>query len=115
MIIVKLFRKNSIICGYEVKGHAEYKPYGQDIVCAGVSTLSYTALNSLIEVINIDISSIYYNIEDEEGYMYVMLKDNIDSLHLQDAQIIFKTFLTGIRLLNEEYDEYISIEFEEVD
>ena len=27
-------------------GHAEYAPRGQDIVCAGVSTLVYTLINS---------------------------------------------------------------------
>ena len=29
-----------------VKGHADYNP-GNDIVCAGISTLSYTLLNYL--------------------------------------------------------------------
>ncbi|MBQ4561438.1 MAG: ribosomal-processing cysteine protease Prp [Clostridia bacterium] len=27
-------------------GHADYAPYGQDIVCAGVSTLVYTLINA---------------------------------------------------------------------
>lgn len=29
-----------------VTGHADYAPYGQDVVCAGVSTLVYTLINS---------------------------------------------------------------------
>ena len=115
MTYVTLFKKNDIICGYEIKGHAGYRPHGEDIVCAAISILGYTALNSLIEVANIDESSLVYTIIDEEGYMKVNLKEDIGYAQSQSTQIIFQTLIIGLRLLNEEYKEYISIDFEEVD
>jgi len=115
MINVKLFKKDDIIYGYEMSGHADYRPYGQDIVCAGASILGYTTLNSIIEVANIKESSIYYNIIDEEGFMHVLLKDNISNKQLETTQIIFQTYLIGMKLLNDSYKDYVSIDFEEVD
>jgi Predicted ribosomal protein len=84
-------------------------------VCAAISILGYTALNSLIEVANIDTSSLRYTIIEDKGYMKVNLKENVGYTQSQCAQIIFQTLIIGLRLLNEEYKEYISIDFEEVD
>ncbi|MGJ5703120.1 ribosomal-processing cysteine protease Prp, partial [Staphylococcus equorum] len=40
----------SRIYGYEVLGHDDYDDYGYDIVCASISTLIFTAINSLESV-----------------------------------------------------------------
>jgi hypothetical protein len=35
------------LTGFQMKGHAEYAEYGQDIVCAGVSALVINTINSV--------------------------------------------------------------------
>ena len=35
------------LCGFTVLGHTGYAPEGEDIVCAGVSALTQTAVNAL--------------------------------------------------------------------
>ena len=47
MITVSVYRTKSIIDGFTVEGHSDYAEAGIDIVCAAVSILSYTALNSI--------------------------------------------------------------------
>ena len=42
MIIIKVY-SNEI----KVRGHANYAPHGQDIVCAGVTALTQTLVESL--------------------------------------------------------------------
>jgi len=52
-MIKVLIKENSI----RIKGHANYSEYGKDIVCASVSSVIYTTVNSIM---NIDKSSIEY-------------------------------------------------------
>ena len=40
--------ENSIL----IEGHAEYADHGEDIVCAGVSAILYTAQLGLVEMAN---------------------------------------------------------------
>ena len=39
--------KSGRLSGFTVVGHTGYAPEGEDIVCAGVSALSQTAVNAL--------------------------------------------------------------------
>jgi hypothetical protein len=52
-MIKVLIKENSI----RIKGHANYSEYGKDIVCASVSSVIYTTVNSIM---NIDKFSIEY-------------------------------------------------------
>ncbi len=42
------FSKNDII----VRGHANYNEYGNDIVCASVSSIIYTTINGILNINN---------------------------------------------------------------
>ncbi len=46
MMIKVEFRKDNII----VSGHANYKEYGNDIVCASVSSIIYTTINGILNI-----------------------------------------------------------------
>ena len=49
MVTVTLTRKHTdSIIAVAVRGHADYAPHGEDIVCAAVSTLAQTALLGLL-------------------------------------------------------------------
>ena len=51
MIEIKLYKNDmGNYHRYEVEGHAEYAEYGKDIVCAGVSALTQSALFTLEEM-----------------------------------------------------------------
>lgn len=49
MINVRITRASAqgTIVGFAVKGHAEYARKGWDIVCAGVSTVTFGTVNSI--------------------------------------------------------------------
>ena len=47
MIKVIITKKNDDIIKVECSGHAEFADYGKDIVCAGVSSITQTALIGL--------------------------------------------------------------------
>lgn len=97
--------------GYEISGHADYAPHGDDIVCAAVSILGYTALNSLLEVAGIDEKELSVEIDDE-GYMQVLIDEKIiEAPGKKDIQVILSTFAIGIETIIESYPKYITIEY----
>lgn len=48
MVTVKVFCTNERIHSIEISGHAESDSHGNDLVCAGASSISIGALNALI-------------------------------------------------------------------
>ena len=53
LIVIKarFITNNSVVCGFEISGHAGYADKGNDIVCASVSSAVQMAANTIIEVI----------------------------------------------------------------
>lgn len=107
MIRVTICNKNLSINGFKVAGHANYSDTDKDIVCAAVSILTYTALNSLKEVALLEEKVIEF--KEEEGLLIVNIKENNII-----SEAIFGNFIVGIKLLLENYSDYITLKYEEV-
>jgi uncharacterized protein YsxB (DUF464 family) len=108
MINITIYRTKDEIKGFIVEGHSDYAEEGLDIVCASVSILSYTALNSLNLVAGITPENIEYTVDDE-GLMSLRTLENNNK-----TDIVYRTFMVGIELLLEDYGDYITLKFEEV-
>jgi len=108
MINITIYRTKDEIKGFIVEGHSDYAEEGLDIVCASVSILSYTALNSLNLVAGITPENIEYTVDDE-GVMSLRTLENNNK-----TDIVYRTFMVGIELLLEDYSDYITLKFEEV-
>jgi len=98
----------SRIYGYEVLGHADYDDYGYDIVCASISTLIFTAINSLEDVAKYKENELNIKMA-ENGYMFFSLPVNDDDTRLTVANIILETTFIGLNSIEEEYGQYINI------
>ena len=108
MITVTIYRTKDEFKGFIVEGHSDYAEEGLDIVCASVSILYYTALNSLNLVAGITPENIEYTVDDE-GVMSLRTLENNNK-----TDIVYRTFMVGIELLLEDYSDYITLKFEEV-
>lgn len=71
MIKVKLTKNNNYYKRIIITGHANYDDYGKDIVCASVSSMVITSINSCLVIDN---QSIIYN--DDKGLDITILKDD---------------------------------------
>lgn len=109
MITVSIYRTNDEISGFIVEGHSGYAEEGMDIVCASVSILSYTALNSINLVAGIGPDYISYDVDEDTGLMSLRTLVNNDK-----TDVIYRCFMVGIELLLEDYSDYITLKFEEV-
>jgi hypothetical protein len=109
VIKVVIDRSGNTYKGFEVEGHAGYNQEGSDIVCAAVSILSYTVLNSLEVVAGVNPNDIDWSVNEKTGFIRILLQKICP-----ESNILFKTFETGIKLLLENYSQYISLDYKEV-
>lgn len=112
MIIAKIYKdQDSYIRRYSISGHSNYAEYGKDIVCAAISVLAQTALLSLVEVCGLDEKEIKYSIDEETGFLDVILPDSIEEPRLESTQIVLKTLVLGIESIIRNYPGYINLKY----
>ena len=85
--------------GITMSGHAGYAEPGQDIVCAGVSALVQTLIQSLEEL-------------TQDKIQYSMQPGTVDIEFgnlSEQAQLLVDSFFIGLRLIADEYPENVAI------
>lgn len=82
----------------KISGHANFAAYGEDIVCAGVSSLAVTIAN---EIINLDNS-----IEAKDNNGLLSITNITDD---EKVQLLCNTLVNGIKLIAEQYPKNIKI------
>ena len=107
MVEVKIFREKGPISGFEISGHA-IKPgllskNKFDLVCAGVSSVSITALNGLVEYLGIRLE----NPQCEDGYIHCMLPADIEDIQDLKAQAILETMVLGLQEIAKDFPKYV--------
>ncbi|MDU4378230.1 MAG: ribosomal-processing cysteine protease Prp [Anaerococcus vaginalis] len=103
MIDVTLLIKKEKRLGFAIKGHANFDQHGYDIVCAAVSILSYTAVNTL------DYYEVQFDFFDDDNEMKVSLENPNEK-----SEIILNNFEIGIKTLLTNYNEYVNLNYREV-
>lgn len=84
----------------KVRGHAGYAPQGQDIVCAGVTALTQTLVESIEGLTG---NEIKYDMSP--GRVDIKIKDPDE-----DAQLLMDSFLVGIEMIADEFPEHVRVE-----
>lgn len=95
--------------GFRAAGHAGMAESGQDIVCAAASVLMINTLNAIERYTDVKTSELS---EEESG----VIEFRITGESVHDADLLLKTMILGLEEMadNDEYCEYIHVEFEEV-
>lgn len=97
------------ILGFIASEHSGRGDATGEIVCNGVSALTLTCVLSLVELAKIPEEKM--DLEQSEAYLSVRLSDeSID----KTTDLIFQTMLVGLRAIEREYENYITIETLEV-
>lgn len=110
MTNVKFYKdKNGDIIKYIVDGHTGFDEHGKDIVCAAISVLAQTGVISLKNVCDIEVGCTI-----EDGFIEVVLPNNLNKEKKSKAQVVLQTILVGIKSTMESYPEHITLEYGEV-
>ena len=87
-----------------IEGHSNFGNYGEDIVCAGISTLAYTLLNCMLDEESAGNIKLIRNIV-RDGYICL----EIEHFDFSKARVkgIFDACITGLLMLEEGYPQHI--------
>ena len=107
MTDVTIKRKNNHIVEVVASGHTGYGEAGEDIVCAGISTLIQSALLGLLQVAQINVK---YTVNEQKGSLRFTLPENLTEQERHDASVILNTMLCGLNDFYTEYSDYINLE-----
>lgn len=104
MTRVTIYRnEDGRISGFTSVGHIGLSEEGQDIVCAGVSTLVQSAVIGLEEYLKLDPS-----VQQEKGRIICDLER--DYFLDREVDAILETMLLGLRSIEREYPDHLKIE-----
>ena len=98
MTEITIFYNEDCITKIEAIGHADYASYGNDIVCASISTLLQTAVLAVKEMFHINlVSSI------NVGDMELIIPND------ENVQLIIKTMIFGLKDIESGYPNNLKI------
>ncbi len=108
MITVTFKKQADIVSKVVVEGHASYGEEGEDIVCAGISILTITILNAMVEVAGVkDIVR-----EVKEGYTSFEVPKGQSAMQGLQITTLMDTFELGVRATEAAYGDYITVKDE---
>lgn len=110
MIRAVLYRDGAArLVGFSIRGHSGYAEEGSDIVCAAVSVLAITCINSLESVCGVT-----PQVEGgTDGYLKAMLPATISPQADHDAQLLLQSLQVGLRDLMDSYAPYVTLSIQE--
>ncbi len=99
MIRVRFQTADGLLSGFHLSGHAGAGDYGQDIVCAAVSSAAYMTANTVTEIVGATAA-----ITVHDGLMELTVTSR-----LEECQNILSGFQLHIQALSEEYPKRIQL------
>ena len=109
MTHITIYRnQKNVFTGFLCDGHAGYVNAGDDIVCAGISTLVINTINS-IEVLTD--TEILADAEQESGTIHVNFPSGCD----KQAKLLVDAMILGLQGIQKNYGKkFLSLDFKEV-
>ncbi len=104
MISVNIKRCRDAISEMVIQDHAGYREKGEDLVCAGVSSIAIGALNA-IDLMKHDVCDLVMN----DAYIQIAVKQND-----REMQLLLEMLKIQLATVEERYPQYITITDQEV-
>lgn len=105
MTTIEIFQQNGRVIRYKATGHAEYANYGEDIVCAAISTILQFPLAGLQDVLNItpkfEINS--------DGYLEVDMIGMNFSDKEKEINVLLNSMVVMLKELSKGYPEHLKL------
>ena len=108
MIHIVLYREGNRLTGFSAKGHSGYAEAGSDIICAAVSILGCTCVNSLESV-----CGVVPRIRDNKEGSLVFDLPELSGEQSHDTGILMDALKQGLSDLAEQYPEFVHLSIQE--
>ncbi len=103
MTKIFVYKKEKLICGFEVAGHSGFAEEGQDIVCSAVSTATQMALVGLKEVLKLDVKQ-----KLGDGFLAVSLKE--EDIEKQAVQTLLRAMEETLKSIAKQFSRFVKME-----
>ena len=103
MTRIEIRREGGRVTRLKAQGHAGRAKRGENLVCASVSSLLYTAVNALESVA--DVVPMVHK-DDAKALLEFTLPDGCES---HDAQVVLRTVIQGLQNISQEYPKLVKI------
>ena len=108
MIKIKIQRQKNKIIYFEIKGHANFSEYGEDVICAAVSSVGQMTVNGLIETLKLKKK---LKFTEEDGYISCDLKNSgLTDDELENADILVESMYSYLKAVARSYSEFVRLE-----
>jgi uncharacterized protein YsxB (DUF464 family) len=107
MIRLQVYERQQRIERFSVTGHSGYAKAGSDIVCAAVSALVYTAINSVEKLVGVELMAV----DDGDTLECTVLESTSD----REVQLLIQSMMFGIEQTAAEYPRHIQIKHYQID
>ena len=107
MTHVEMIYDNNIIIGFRMEGHAGFNTKGPDILCASLSTASQMTINGVLDWTGLSLEDIVKESDERKAILYVCMPSRYESITVQQ---IFRSFEIFVEQLEEQYDDYVTLE-----
>ncbi|WP_326230546.1 ribosomal-processing cysteine protease Prp [Bacillus halotolerans] len=92
------------IMSYRSEGHANYDGHGKDIVCAGVSTVTFGTVNSIEALLGIVPEHTIH-----EGFLKIDIPEQIEPKTFEQVQLLLESMVVMLKSIQESYGEFLTI------
>lgn len=106
-ITIRLSEDGRNIKEIESTGHAGFGQYGQDIVCAAVSSQLISVENSIDQLLQIPVQSQLNEIDG--GYLKLTFPTLQEKRPREDMQLLLRHLVLALEITAQAYPEYIRI------
>ena len=107
MTHITVYCRNNTYVGFTMEGHAGYSEAGSDIVCAGVSVLAINFINSIEKFTTDEYSQFEH---EDSGIIDFEFTNTISD----EAELLIKSLVLGLKQIENEYKEFITLDYKEV-
>lgn len=115
MIEINILESDRNIVKIDVKGHSGYADAGEDIVCASISTLIFTLIESMDGVVGLKQNQYTYIIDNEIPLISLeIFYNNLTKEEKVLASGLANAFTIGAMMSSQGYSEFINIKIQEV-
>lgn len=107
MIKIETQRQNGRVTYFEIKGHADFSGYGEDVICAAVSSVGQMTINGLIETLKLQKKLKYV---EKDGLISCDLKDSeLTDEELEKANILIESMYSYLKAVARSYSDFVKL------
>lgn len=107
MIQITITEKHDLFKSFTIEGHSLIGKKGNNILCAGVSTLVQTIFLGLKEILKLNVK-----FDKKDGYFHCYLPENLTQSNKQFVDLLIMTMIKGLQDLKKQYPDEVSINWE---